>query len=77
MKEDRPVNGNIKMYLLAKNSFSDKGLGMSERKRENTSFRSREVQPMYGEIECLKVKSLARQGYGFKPIGRKLGLDCQ
>jgi len=69
------VKGNIKMYLLAKNSFSDRGLGMSERKRENTSFRSREVRPMYGEIEWLKVKSLARQGYGFKPIGRKLGLD--
>ena len=33
------------MYLLAKNSFSDRGLGMSERKRENTSFRSREVRP--------------------------------
>ncbi|RLG93686.1 hypothetical protein DRO37_07605 [Candidatus Bathyarchaeota archaeon] len=39
------VNGNIKMYLLAENSFSDRGLGMSERKRENTSFRSREVRP--------------------------------
>jgi hypothetical protein len=28
---------------------------------------------MYGELEWMKVKSLARQGYGFKPIGRELG----
>jgi len=48
---------------------------MVERTRENTSLRNREVCHMYGELEWMKVKSLARQGYGYKPIGRELGID--
>jgi len=30
---------------------------------------------MYRELEWMKVKSLAKQDYGFKPIGRELVID--
>jgi len=47
---------------------------MAERKRDNIYFRLRALCHIYGEMEWLKVKSLARQCYGFKPIGCELGI---
>ncbi|MFQ6110205.1 MAG: IS21 family transposase [Candidatus Aminicenantales bacterium] len=48
---------------------------MSGIKRENTSSENREVCHMYGEVEWLKVRRLAQQGFKPMRIGHKLGID--
>ncbi len=48
---------------------------MVGQKSKNSSLRKKEVGYMYGESIWLKVRRLARQGFKYMTIGKKLGID--